>query len=304
MSKFYKVLCVGVLALVIGMVSCSKDDDGGTVSLRDYDEQYAKDLDTIDEFIDGYYMTVSPDFDVTFTKITAQTPGISIRNQTDYPLQSKTVHVDAHGANGIDYKVYYINLREGASQNPTRVDSVYMAYKGVLINNNTFDQAQNPMWLPLYSTIEGFQEIVPLFKTGFISSGGGPDPVTFSDFGAGVMFVPSGLGYYAQSRSGIPSYSSLIFNFKLYELNYVDHDRDGILSKDELDPTHPEHTILEADTDGDGTVNMLDIDDDGDGIMTKHELHKDGSGNIIFEDCDNDGIPNYLDADSNGQTCN
>jgi FKBP-type peptidyl-prolyl cis-trans isomerase FkpA len=302
MSKFYKVLCVFAIALVIGMVSCSKDDDGGSVALRDYDEQYIKDLDTIDEFIDNYYMTVSPDYDVTFTKITAQTPGTSIRNQINYPLQFKTVHVDEHGANGIDYKVYYINLREGGSQNPTHVDSVYMAYKGVLIDNDVFDQAQNPTWLPLYSTIEGFQEIIPLFKTGFISSGGGPDPVTFSDFGAGVMFVPSGLGYYAQSRSGIPSYSSLIFNFKLYELNYVDHDRDGVLSKDEASAEFPDP--IDLDTDDDGTVNMLDIDDDGDGIMTKHEIHKDGAGNIIFEDCDNDGIPNYLDADSNGQTCN
>lgn len=283
------------------MVSCNKDDDNGSAALRDYDEQYAKDLDTIEEFIDTHAMTVSADFDVTFTEVAANAPN-SIRNQTDYPLTFKMVHMDDHGTDGLDYKVYYINLREGGNKRPTYVDSTYVSYKGVLINNNTFDEAESPTWFPLYNTIQGWQEIIPLFKTGFYSSGGGPDPVTFTDFGAGVVFVPSGLAYYAQTRTGIPSYSSLVFNFKLYELDYVDHDRDGILSKDEVDSEHPDPQDL--DTDGDGTANLFDVDDDGDGIMTKYEVNFDSSGNLIFQDCDGDSTPNYLDVDSNGSTCN
>jgi FKBP-type peptidyl-prolyl cis-trans isomerase FkpA len=301
MSKFYKVFTVFALALSVALVSCNKDDDGGSASLRDYDEQYVKDLDTIDEFLDNYSMSVSPDFDVTFTKITVSNPGTPIRTQSQYPLQYKMVHMDDHGAAGIDYKVYYINLREGVSDRPTYVDSAYVAYKGVLIDNDTFDQTQNPTWMPLYTTIKGWQEIIPLFKTGNYDGGGGPNPVTFTDFGAGVMFVPSGLAYYGQSRANIPSYSSLIFSFKLFELNYVDHDRDGILSKDESNAEFPDPVDL--DTDDDGTADLFDVDDDGDGIMTKHEIHF-LSGSIIFEDCDADGKPNYLDADSNGATCN
>lgn len=305
MSKIYKLLAVFVLALMAVTVSCSKSDDGGSASLRDYDEQYAKDMDTINEFLDNYKMEVSPDFDVTFSKITAQNPGTSIRNQTDYPLQQKIVHMEDHGEDGLDYTIYYINLREGIDENPTSVDSVFVSYKGVLIDNDTFDETQNPTWFTLNTTIKGWQEIVPLFKTGnYIDNG--PNPVTFTDFGAGVMFLPSGLGYYAQTRTNIPSYSPLIFNFKLYELNYIDHDRDGILSKDEIDTYNDIENgtdILKCDTDGDGTINSLDIDDDGDHILTKNEIHFSG-GVIVFEDCDGDGIPNYLDADSNGQTCN
>ena len=307
MSKFYKALSVIALVLIGTVVSCSKDDNN-TVPLRDYNEQYVTDITAIDDFIDHYSMAVSPDFDVTFTKITAQNPGTPLRNQSEFNLQVKYVKVDDHNITSGDvgheneYKVYYISLREGANENPSYVDSAYVSYKGVTIDNDTFDQTQNPSWFRLYETVKGWQEIVPLFKTGFYTSGGGPDPVSFTDFGAGVLFIPSGLGYYNQPKANIPSYSPLIFNFKLFELNHIDHDLDGILSKDEVTSEFPDPA--DYDSDGDGTANLFDVDDDGDGIMTKYELHRDSSGNIIFEDCDNDTIPNYLDADSNGQTCN
>lgn len=302
MKMFYKVLSVVLLSLTFLTASCSKDSGSSTASVRDYDEQYAKDIDSIDYFLDNYSMSVSPEFDVTFTKITSTTPGTPIRTQTDYPLQYKTVTVDDHGESGIDYKVYYINLREGANEQPRYVDSAFVSYRGVLLDNDAFDQAESPVWLPLYTTIKGWQDVIPMFKTGFYTTGEGPEPVLFTDYGAGVMFVPSGLGYYSQTRTGIPSYSPLVFSFKLYAMDAVDHDSDGILSRDEVENAGDDP--MEYDSDGDGTANMLDVDDDGDGIKTKHEIHKDDAGNIIFEDCDNDGIPNYLDADSNGQTCN
>jgi hypothetical protein len=31
-----------------------------------------------------------------------------------------------------------------------------------------------------------------------------------NDFGAGIMFIPSGLGYYAAGSASIPSYSPLV----------------------------------------------------------------------------------------------
>jgi hypothetical protein len=44
-------------------------------------------------------------------------------------------------------------------------------------------------------------EIFPQFKTG-TSKANDADGVTHSsDFGAGVMFIPSGLGYYSWNRS-------------------------------------------------------------------------------------------------------
>ena len=297
MNKVFNLLFI--LLTGVFVASCSKDSGSGSVALRDYTEQYAKDIDTLDWFIDNHYMTVTPDFDVTFTPITSDTPGTSIRNQTEFPLQFKMVEKENHG---VTYKVYYINFREGANRRPSSVDSVHVSYRGVLVNTNQFDSAPNPMWFSLNGVVPGWAQIVPMFKTGFYTDTGGPNPITFSDFGTGVMFLPSGLGYFGQQRANIPVYSPLIFSFKLYELRYTDQDRDGILSKDEV--ANPGDDPLEYDLDGDGVPNMSDVDDDGDGVMTKHELHRDTDGNIIFEDCDGDGVPNYLDPDSDGSTCN
>jgi hypothetical protein len=113
------------------------------------------------------------------------------------------------------------------------------------------------------------------------------------------MFVPSGLAYYNQIPSAyIPSYSPLIFSFKLKSLRFRDHDRDGVLSKNEVSPTVAGQKPADYDSDGDGVANYYDIDDDGDRYMTKNEIHKNPNGSIIFEDADGDGIPNYLDPDN------
>jgi FKBP-type peptidyl-prolyl cis-trans isomerase len=295
---------ISLLLLLISsvfFVSCHKDDNGGTEPPRDYKQQYSgTDSLDIETYLDTHSMTVSADYDVTFDTITAGNP-TSIREQTDYPLQSKVV-MDT--VRNIPYKLYYISLREGVNRQPSQVDSVAVAYKGVLANreSTSFEVQTTPEWFTLDNVIRGWSEVISLFKTGNYNDLGGPDPVSFTDFGAGVIFIPSGLAYYNQSAGSIPAYSNLVFNFKLCELRWRDHDRDGILSKDEVGNAGDDPKGY--DSDGDGTPNYRDVDDDGDHVLTKDEIHKDGSGNIIFEDCDGDGIPNYLDPDSNGATCN
>jgi FKBP-type peptidyl-prolyl cis-trans isomerase FkpA len=262
MNKIYKILFILLAAFA---VSCNKDDNNGTPPLRDYAEQYAKDIDTIDEFIDTHYMTVSPEFDVTFTHLSpTDTEHESIREQQQYPLLFKTV-----AKHDIEYKLYYIKFREGENNRPTKTDSIHVSYKGNLISLSQFDYAQTPIWFPLDNVVSGWQEVMPLFKTGSYDATEGPDPVTFTGYGAGVMFLPSGLAYYQQGRNGIPSYSSLIFSFKLYELRYRDQDQDGIRSKDEVLNAGDEP--FDYDSDGDGTPNMYDVDDDGDHMLTKFE---------------------------------
>jgi len=297
MRKF-SLLLVSIFSAFL--VSCHKDDSS-VAPPRDYTEQYTTDAAAIDDFIDTHSMTVSPDYDVAFDSITTDHPGVSIREQTDYPLQFKMVEDTVHD---ISYKLYYIKLRDGSNRKPCAVDSVDVAYKGVLAVHTmtAFETQPTPLWFTLDNVIRGWREIIPMFKTGFYDNSGGPNPVTFTDFGAGVMFIPSGLGYYNLGSGGVSAYSNLVFSFKLCELRWRDHDRDGILSKDEIGTDSDDPTSL--DTDNDGVKNYLDVDDDGDHILTKDEIHKDSSGNIIFEDCDGDGIPNYLDPDSNGATCN
>ena len=288
-SKIFSIFSLGIL-----FASCSKSDPPLVFPIREYSVQYVTDLDSVDKFINTHYLTVDTDFNVVMPKIPVGGSQQSIRVQTDYPLQFKMV-----SKNDVNYKVYYLSLREGVNERPSRVDSVYVAYRGVLTNDTQFDFAQNPVWFELESVVPGWPEIIPLFKTGNFDTSDGPNPATFTDFGAGVMFLPSGLGYFDSSPSGaIPAYTPLIFSFKLLKQRYRDHDRDGILSKDEVDPKVPNQDPKDYDTDKDGFPNMFDFDDDGDNFLTRKEIHKNPDGTIIFEDTDQDGIPNYLDPDN------
>jgi hypothetical protein len=66
------------------------------------------------------------------------------------------------------------------------------------------------------------------FKGGTYSSN--PDgTVSYRDFGAGVFYTIR-LGYFSQGQNSIPAYAPLIFSIKLYEINRLDSDGDGILN--------------------------------------------------------------------------
>lgn len=296
MNNILKLLSVFVFCVVVA--SCSKSSGTDPEPLRDYATQATEDRATIDAYLDTHYMTVDPsNLDVTFTKIPTGGTQQSIRTQTQYPVKDTAVFED-----GIKYQVYFIKFREGTNSRPTQVDSVHVAYRGVNIADATtggedvFDQAITPTWFKLQEVITGWSHIVPSFRTGTYAPGTGGNGTTFSNFGAGVMFLPSGLAYYSSSAGTIPSYSPIIFSFKLYELRYRDQDGDGVLSKDErkLDPNinalvrwkeNPSDNSYKLDntgavvtdspffdTDGDGYANMYDIDDDGDHVLTRVEI--------------------------------
>jgi FKBP-type peptidyl-prolyl cis-trans isomerase FkpA len=302
MIRFFKIVFVFIMSLTI--FSCNKaGDDPAEAYVVPYTEQYPVDLAAIDKYLDEYHMDVSSNKDVTFTKIpTPNTANLqTIRVQYALDLHTKTVN-----SNGVDYKVYYVNISDtsdpehdyyGDGENPTSVDSIFVSYKGEyiytkkeeivpatnpitynsFIASTPFDQAQNPVWIKLYQyvnedVIRGWKEIFPLFKSG-THTANLDGSVNYDNYGSGVMFLPSALAYYNSSRGSIPSYSPLIFSFKLNTINYVDHDYDGIDSKDEgFDLITGQSTNL--DTDGDGRLNYLDQDDDGDSYLTKFEIKK------------------------------
>lgn len=267
---------VFVLAIGVGFVSCHRDSDSPTFPIRDYAEQYATDKVDIDKYLDENYMTVnSSTYEVTFAKIPSPNPTNiqSIRQQTTYPLLNKTVSKD-----GVDYKVYYINFREGLGDRPNNVDSVFVSYKGVLLDNTEFDRAQTPSWFTLDGVVPGWKEMFPLFKSSDSHVVNTDGTVTFNNYGAGVLFLPSGLGYYYRSVGVIPAYSPLIFNFGLKGVNYVDHDGDRIDSR--YEDINGNGIFTDDDTDGDGRPNYLDADDDGDGYLTKYEIKRPDVGGV------------------------
>ena len=273
MNKTFKLFLI--LTIGIFVTSCSKDSSVATVPLRDYNEQYTTDSAAIEAYLDTHYLTIDSDYNVTLAEIPAGGNQKSIRDQQAYPLAFKMVENSAHNVN---YKVYYLNLREGVKEQPSAVDSVYVSYKGALLDDTQFDASPTPVWFQLDAVVAGWSEIIPLFKTGNYDAAPGPNPTDFTDFGAGVMFLPSGLAYYAQSpSSSVPQYSPLMFSFKLNNLRFRDHDRDKILSKNEVDPLVSNQHPKAYDTDGDGIPNYLDTDDDNDRYLTKVEILINGS---------------------------
>lgn len=293
--KFYFILSMLSLALF----SCSKNKEEEVTPPREYSEQYATDIKDIEEYLKTYYIEeVTADFDIKISKIPTGGTQKSIWEQTTYPLKFREVNL-----HGLKYKLYYLVLNEGIDESPSNVDAVFTAYKGDYLQQVTkdgvttltvteFERSSNPQqFFQLTSVIRGWSEVFPLFKKGTYTSNS-DGTVSYKDFGAGVVFIPSGLGYYNSGSGSIPSYAPLVFNVKLYEVQRNDQDGDGIPSYlEDLDgdgymysftnttlyPTKP--TTNPDDTDGDGVPDCFDVDDDGDNYTTKLERsYKDANG--------------------------
>lgn len=302
--KFYFILSMLSLALF----SCSKDKEAEVAPPREYSVQYATDIKDIEEYLKTYYIEeVTTDFDIKISKIPTGGTQKSIWDQTTYPLQFREVNL-----HGLKYKLYYLVLNEGVGESPTNVDAVWSSYKGDYLQQVTkdgvttltvteFDRLTIPsnffQFTGIDAVIRGWSEFFPKLKTGIYSSNA-DGTVSYKDYGAGVVFIPSGLAYYNSGQGTIPSYAPLVFNVKLYEVQRNDQDGDGIPSYlEDLDgdgymysftnttlyPTKP--TTNPDDTDGDEVPDCFDVDDDGDNYTTKLERsYKDANGVVKYYD--------------------
>ncbi|HEX8562729.1 MAG TPA: FKBP-type peptidylprolyl isomerase [Flavobacterium sp.] len=301
MTNFYRI--IAVIAIIISFAGCNPSDDDPTVKLRDYNTQYVTDLALIQEFLKTHSYTVNnnpgahTDQDVTFTDVPENDPTAIWNSEQllEWPVTR----------NGVSYTIYYLKLRDGGGADasnlrmqPSNVDAVLAAYEGRYITraiaaneeegievgdlvHRVFENTPFPTnFLPLESVIQGWREIFPQFRPGDRTSVVG-EPNLYTDFGAGVMFIPSGLAYYNNLQGSIPAYAPLIFSFKLYDVNRLDQDSDGIPSY--LEDLNGDRYIryneegvanTEDDTDDDGIADYLDFDDDNDGALTRTELRR------------------------------
>jgi hypothetical protein len=312
MNKVTYYLIVSIAALFL--FSCSKNDSVAEITpARAYADQYETDITDIEEYLNNYYITVvnnpgkTDDQDVTITEIPeggTQPSIMSYKEATAYPkllIRNVKLH-------DVDYKLYYLVLRPGIGESPTNVDAVFTSYRGDYLSRDTttqalsatkFEEAKYPQsFFSLYNTVAGWGETFPRFKKGTYTTNA-DGSISYNDFGAGVMFLPSGLAYYNRGAGSIPSYAPLVFSFKLYEIQRLDQDNDGIPSyQEDLNsdgymydyrntvnyPTTPEDAIRYADdTDQDGIPNVFDSDDDGDNYTTKLELKKPDETYHTFE---------------------
>ena len=240
MNNFFKIIFLFTLGLIV--VSCTKDNDNNVAPLRDYTEQYTKDIADIETYMQTHYMEVTnnpgatDDQNVTFTLIPEGGTQTSIWDQTTYPILTRYVSVNQNDVD-ITYKIYYIQLRQGSganSKSPSNVDRVLTSYRGEYIFSSTeqvngvdvttiksdeFEESINPQnYFNLTSVIRGWSEIFPQFKTGTYS-GNLDGSTSYFDFGAGIMFIPSGIAYLvvqqAESHPILPLY--LVSNYMKFK---------------------------------------------------------------------------------------
>lgn len=115
----------------------------------------------------------------------------------------------------VEYEYYILKVNQGGSDNsPNFSDKVRVSYEGTLMDNTVFDSSITPVDFDLTSTIAGWGRVLPEFNNAedFIINSDGT--VTYNNPGIGIMFLPSGLGYYSAAAGSVPLYSNLILNLK------------------------------------------------------------------------------------------
>ena len=99
---------------------------------------------------------------------------------------------------GLQYKI----INAGNENKPAEVDTVWVNYKGTLINGDVFDETPadaEPVRMVLNRVVKGWQEGLQLIGEG----------------GEIELYVPAALGYGENGTQGIEPNSTLIFNVKL-----------------------------------------------------------------------------------------
>lgn len=318
MSKF-RLYFILLLTSVV-LFSCNKDDGASIAPPRDYAEQYAADIDSIEHYLKTHHLVkveVDGRLDVVIDTIPKNnTEGlVSIWDNTEFPLKSKIVKNDSRITNlvdgrindPVDYKMYYLILNQGGGKSATTTDSTFVSYRGWTLKDKQFDINNTPFWATFpkittaeVSLISGFRQFTSLLNAAETITL--PDPedgdgtIVYNNYGAGVVFLPSGLGYFNGITTGVGAYTPLVFTVRLHAVRERDHDRDGVLTK--YEDLNGDHDPYNDDTDGDTIPDFLDVDDDGDTYLTKTEIKNPSGGLYPFDQiptCDGGTLKRHLD---------
>lgn len=312
---------LGLIAILLFCTACPNDDDGPIVQpLADRGEQSLEDDDVIKEYLQTHFYNYeefeNPDTDFDY-KIVFDT--IAGDNSDKEPLWERDELIPiTYDRFETSNTLYVLKVREGVGEAATYADSTFVTYSGRNLGGDIFDNAENPIWFNLPSTIDGFARGIAGSKgaSGFTTN---PDGTTNfnNDYAIGAIFIPSGLAYFASPpNSSIGLYSSLIFEYEMYDRIETDHDGDGIPSLLEDVNNNQFFFDDEDNTDGDAVGDFRDEDDDNDGVVTSLEItfvpttitNDEGVEEIIqvlqLLDTDGDEIPDHRDEDDDGDGIN
>jgi len=241
------IFIIGVISAFSVFYSCKKDESNVTPP-RDVTEVRNENNAAIETFLNTHSLTFTNTATISETVVFSTTSNTSQSIAKDVRL--KTLELDVIDANNqrVRHKMYYMILQEGTGTTTTVADSVYVNYKGQLLNLNIFDQTEGQStsnWIDLIGnvvtrrpggTIKGFSEGIAKLKDSSSKMTQNSDGTLNmpTDGGVGVFIIPSGLGYFSSGQAKIPAYSPLIFTIRLGKTKRADHDHDGKASINEI----------------------------------------------------------------------
>lgn len=294
-----------MVILVATFGACTPDEtEIIVVPARDRGVQQLDDSDSLIDYLQTHYYNkfFFSDSSADYSKddiIISDTPMDEDGNVYELLMNDVVLQESTYQSQTYEYYVLDLNpeLFDGdGGPNPNFTDDISISYTGFLPSDAIFDSTVNPTTLDLVTLIPGWRDVLQDFKTAENGPTENPDgTVSYSNYGFGVMFLPSGLAYFNTPPFGIPQYSNLMFKFELYASQANDHDLDGVFTH--LEDLNGNENITDDDTDGDGIPDFLDPDDDGDGVLTRFE-DIDNDGDPTNDDSNGNGVPNYLDPDS------
>ena len=314
-------LYIFLIAILLLGFSCGDDDDDGVIQVPEADrtEQQVIDNDSLVTFLQSHYvdaslLTNNSTIHLNEIEINQLPEDGELPNPNQNSLLIDMVETLTTTYFDVEYEYYILKINHGGSENsPNFSDKVRVSYEGTLMDYTVFDSSSTPVDFDLTSTIAGWGRVLPEYNNAedFVINSDGT--VTYNNPGIGIMFLPSGLGYYSAAAGSVPVYSNLIFKFKVFQSEVNDHDFDNVPSH--LEDLNGDYDLTNDDTDDDTFADFVDSDDDNDGTLTIDEdLEPDsdltvdrdgdgdptndiGDGDPTNDDTDGDGIPNYLDPD-------
>lgn len=114
-------------------------------------------------------------------------------------------YISSHHLNAVAEPngLYYVETTTGSGGSPNANSTVTVTYKGYFTDGTVFDaNLTGSFSIPLYETIPGWIEGIPLMKKG----------------GRATLLIPSALGYGASGSGSVPPNTVLIFD--VYLINY------------------------------------------------------------------------------------
>ena len=316
----FRLYILLITILLVGF-SCGDDDDDGIIEVPEADrtEQQVIDNDSLVSYLQSHYVNASlmsnnPTISFTEININQLPDDGELPNPDQNSLLIDIVETLTTTYFDVEYEYYILKINQGGSENsPNFSDKVRVSYEGTLMDDTVFDSSSTPVDFDLISTIAGWGRVLPEFNIAedFVINSDGT--VTYNNPGIGIMFLPSGLGYYSAAAGSVPVYSNLIFKFKVFQSELNDHDFDNVPSH--LEDINEDYDLTNDNSDDDTFADFVDSDDDNDGTLTIDEdLEPDsdltvdrdgdgdptndiGDGDPTNDDTDGDGIPNYLDPD-------